>query len=167
MLRAILEVSCIGFHPGWIPMLYTTTKIGLYHHSFTAAHCMVRPILAVFSMGLDGWIQLPNLTMPNQCIYLRSILVRLGLVWFNKVIRSEDQVLEEHLNYYLVIFKRQECIFWRHRLKYFLGHVKCTLSGEILKIFGWKIWPLKVQVPYIGACTLSGDRFSPLNRSTA
>ena len=57
-------------------MLYTTTKIGLYHHSFTAAHCMVRPILAVFSMGLDGWIQLPNLTI--SVIFLAFVLEMLN-----------------------------------------------------------------------------------------
>ena len=69
MIRPILGVTCIGFHPGWIllpPCLPIQSipccalpklVLSLNHHSFTTSHWMVRLILGVSSIGFHpGWI---------------------------------------------------------------------------------------------------------------
>ena len=92
IIRPILGVSSMGLHPGWIPLPNITSQwsvlygnplkcksnfrsllhrissriypgwIPHHHYSFKAAHCMVRPILGVFSMGFHpGWIQISAL----------------------------------------------------------------------------------------------------------
>ena len=73
LLRAIFEVSWMNSHV-------------IYHHQNwpLSSQLYSSPLhgktnFGSFQHGI-GWIQLPNLTMPNQCIYLRSSLVRLGLV---------------------------------------------------------------------------------------
>ena len=92
IIRPILGVSSMGLHPGWIPLPNITSQwsvlygnplkcksnfrsllhrissriypgwIPHHHYNFKAAHCMVRPILGVFSMGFHpGWIQISAL----------------------------------------------------------------------------------------------------------
>ena len=66
VIRPILGVTCIGFHPRWIPLppclpiqsipccALPKLVLSLNHHSFTTSHWMVRLILAVHR--ISSWM---------------------------------------------------------------------------------------------------------------